>query len=118
MKDISSTSEPEDAPSSMLTQIAHYRGTSLIRNSPPPQDPTVGIRLWLYGGPGEGGLFLMSEVPHELCVSYGRGTPVLTNATVLGEQELENFSSTSEPEDINLGLNPETLNPHTGVPLS
>jgi len=38
----------------------HYRGTSLMRNTPPP---TVGLYPGSYGGPHEGGLFLMSEVP-------------------------------------------------------
>ena len=39
-----------------------YRGTSLMRNSP-PQDPTVGLCLGPYGGLGGGLLFLVSEVP-------------------------------------------------------
>ena len=41
-----------------------YRGTSLTRNRPPPQDPTVGLCLGPYGGPGK------------LGVSHERGTPV------------------------------------------
>jgi hypothetical protein len=35
-----------------------YRDTSLIRSRIPPEDPTVGLCLGLYGGPREGGGFL------------------------------------------------------------
>ena len=41
---------------------AHYRGTSLIRNSPPPRDRHRALGTVLLQGPW-GALFLMSEVP-------------------------------------------------------
>ena len=40
----------------------HYRGTSLIRNSPPPQDPHTALGTSLLYGP-RGRRFRMSEVP-------------------------------------------------------
>ena len=46
-----------------------YRGTSLIRNAS-PQDPTVGLCVWPYGGPSGGGAFY-----------YERGGPVHSAST-------------------------------------
>jgi hypothetical protein len=43
-----------------------YRGSSLIRKTP-SWDPAVGPNLGSYGGPRWGGLFLMSEVPLQVC---------------------------------------------------
>ena len=40
----------------------HCRGTSLIRNSPPPQDPPRTLGIGLLKGP-KGRMFLMSAVP-------------------------------------------------------
>ena len=40
----------------------YYRGTSLIRNYPLPQDHRMALDMVLLQGP-RGGLFLMSEVP-------------------------------------------------------
>ena len=44
-----------------------YRGTSLMKNSPLPWDPTVGLYLGPYG------------CPRVVSVSYERGTPVVTS---------------------------------------
>ena len=43
----------------LFGRALNYRGTSLIRRRPPPQDPNGGLCLRPYGGPGEGG-FLVS----------------------------------------------------------
>jgi len=43
---------------SFSPKVAHYRGTSLIRNSAPLEDPTVGICLGPYDGPKGGSCFL------------------------------------------------------------
>ena len=42
--------------------FADYRGTSLIRNRPPPYDHHRALGMVLLQGP-RGALFLMSEVP-------------------------------------------------------
>ena len=45
-----------------LYRVAHYRGTSLIRNSPPLYDHHTSLGIVLLKGP-RGALFPMSEVP-------------------------------------------------------
>ena len=60
-----------------------YRGTSLIRNRPPPQDVHRALGIVLLYGP-KGALFLMSEVPlhtTELDDIIGRGWPLLRCAS-------------------------------------
>ena len=52
--------EEEDAPSQLLQK--RYRGTSLIRNSPPPKDHHRTLGAVLLEGPTRG-VFLVSEVP-------------------------------------------------------
>ena len=44
-------------------QRRHEQGYLAEKKKHPPQDPTLGPCLGLYGGPGGGGLFLRSEVP-------------------------------------------------------
>ena len=46
-------------------RVVDYRGTSPMRNSPPPEDHHRALGIFLLKGP-RGALFLMSEVPlHE-----------------------------------------------------
>ena len=54
----------EAATTPPLRKLVGVRDISLMRNPPPPQDPTVGLSLGPYGGSGGGG------------VSYERVTPV------------------------------------------
>ena len=49
-----------------------YRGTSLIRNSPAPQDSTVSLCLGPYDGPGGGGGFLRARYPCRVAICYGQ----------------------------------------------
>jgi len=51
----------EDTPGTSLAPPP-YRGTSLIRNSPPPLDPPGTLGIGLRQGPRRG-VFLMSEAP-------------------------------------------------------
>ena len=43
--------------------MSEVQGYHAHKNPPPSWDPTAGLCLGPYGGPGGGGLFLMSEVP-------------------------------------------------------
>ena len=52
------------SPCSWVRCFLAYRGTSVIRNSAPLEDPTVGKCLGPYGGPKGGGCFLGARYPY------------------------------------------------------